>query len=69
MKSLKNENSDVLEFLDCSQDEEVRYLATRFNVTPQAVKAAVRACCNNSVEHLIYYIQNIYLPLKNRNVN
>jgi len=69
MSSLIKENPKTDGFLDCSREEDVRTFAAKFNVSPQAVKSAVRACCSNSIEKVTHYLRTSYLPVKNVNVD
>jgi hypothetical protein len=69
MNSLRKEDLKTETFLDCSQDEDVRFFAARFNVSPQVVRSAVCAYRSNSVERLAHYLQNSYLPIKGRGLN
>jgi len=62
MKSVMNESLDPELLLDCSQEEEVSLWASRFKVSPQAVKTAVRACCSNSIVNIANYLEQNYLP-------
>ena len=66
MKSLWNENINPSLLLDCSQNEEVHLLAKKLKVSPQVIKAAVRACCNNEVSVIEAYLRQSYLPAKKR---
>lgn len=56
--SRKTVDPDLL--LDCSEADQVCYWAAKFNVTPQAVKTAVRACCSNSIPHIAHYLKHVY---------
>lgn len=61
MYSLTNENNQET-LLDCSQSDEVSFWASQFEVSPQAIKSAVRACGSNSVGRIADYLQRYYLP-------
>lgn len=69
MKSVMNESLDPELLLNCSQEEEVSLWASRFKVSPQAVKTAVRACCSNSIVNIATYLEQKYLPSRRRIVN
>lgn len=43
--------------LDCSQADQINLCAEMFQVSPQAIKSAVRACCNNSVACISAHLQ------------
>lgn len=69
MKSLVTENLEPELILDCSQDEEVYFWARKFNVSPQAVKTAVRACCNNNIASIASYLERHYMRDTHRLLN
>lgn len=46
--------------LDCSQEDQVNFWAEIFQVTPEAVKTAVRACCDNRIACISAYLKNTY---------
>jgi hypothetical protein len=56
--SRKAATPDLL--LDCSEADQVCYWADVFNVSPQAIKTAVRACCSNSIPHIAHYLKHVY---------
>ncbi|MEJ7560609.1 MAG: DUF3606 domain-containing protein [Pedobacter sp.] len=56
----KPQNPDLL--LDCSESDQICYWANEFNVTPQMIKTAVRACCSNSIPRIAYYLKYVYEP-------
>jgi hypothetical protein len=58
---------DVL--LDCSQTDQVCFWAKKFEVSPMAIRTAVRACCSNSISQIAQYIQQVYLPAKQGSSN
>ena len=63
MQTISRKAVDPDLLLDCSDADQVCYWADKFNVTPQAVKTAVRACCSNSVPQIAHYLKHIY-PLE-----
>jgi len=62
MKKLSYQTLDPNLLLDCSQADQVNFWAEMFQVTPQAIKSAVRACCNNSVACISAYLKNRNIP-------
>jgi hypothetical protein len=58
----KHQSPELL--LDCSETDQVCYWANELNVTPQAVKTAVRACCSNSIPRIAHYLKNVYPAAK-----
>lgn len=58
MKRLNQQPLDMNQILDCSQPDQVNFWADVFNVSPQAIKTAVRACCNNSIACISNYLKN-----------
>lgn len=43
--------------LDCSEPEQLNFWAEVFHVSPQTLKSAVRACCDNSIECIFTYLK------------
>jgi hypothetical protein len=64
MNDQSQKNLDLDLVLDCSQEKEVSYWAQHFNVSPQAIKTAVRACCNNNIISIARYLQSDYKKAK-----
>ena len=66
MKKLTHQHLDPDLLLDCSQEDQVNFWAEIFQVKPEAIKTAVRACCNNSIACISAYLKNTYLPNKDQ---
>ena len=64
MKKRVHQTIDPDLLLDCSQEDQINFWAEIFQVTPQAIKTAVRACCNNSIACISAYLKNGYQPAK-----
>ena len=62
MKKLSYQITDPNLLLDCSQEDQVNFWAEALQVSPQAIKTAIRACCNNSIACISAYIKNTSLP-------
>ena len=62
MEKLVHQTIEPDLLLDCSQEDQINFWAEIFQVTPQALKIAVRACCNNSIAVISAYLQNSYKP-------
>lgn len=67
MKHLHPQYQDPNLILDCSQPDQINFWAETFQVSPQAIKTAVRACCNNSIACISAYLQNVYIPSMQQN--
>jgi hypothetical protein len=64
MEKRVHQTADADLLLDCSQEDQVSFWAEIFQVTPEAIKTAVRACCNNSITSVSAYLKNTYHPAK-----
>jgi hypothetical protein len=62
MKKLVYQTIDPDLLLDCSQEDQINFWAEIFQVTPAAIKTAVRACCNNSIACISAYLKNSAKP-------
>jgi hypothetical protein len=60
MQTISRKAIDPELLLDCSETDQVCYLANLLEVSPQAVKTAVRACCSNSIPLIAYYLKYFY---------
>lgn len=62
MEREENEPIDPEMILDCSEQEEICFWARKFNVSPLAIKTAVRACCSNRILRIATYLQDHPMP-------
>lgn len=69
MKKLSHQTLDPTLLLDCSQNDQINFWAEMFQVSPQAIKSAVRACCNNSIACISAYLKNKNIPISEKKQN
>ncbi|WP_443147250.1 DUF3606 domain-containing protein [Pedobacter sp. GR22-6] len=62
MEGQNNQQFDPELILDCAQQHEICYWASKFRVSPMALKTAVRACCSNRILHIARYLQDHRRP-------